>query len=378
MCVNNSHVIDVHMHVGLKGDTMGDLGHFSEEYQQNLVYKIFLLYARIKEEDVTDAHLKEKTIELIDHSGVDKVVCLALDHVYDTRGHPLPSKSHLWVSNRYIVDHLVQELPDRILYGASVHPYDPNFEARLAKCVDEGAVLMKWLPSAQQFDLAQDKVRDAMIAMAAAKPGGNPLPLLLHVGPEYAIHSTDERTRSYDFLSWTFMDEMANFFRFKNKWHKPDEKKIHENLRAAVEAGAVIVFAHCGLPYYFAGILAKIMEHSDFKTVKKYLLHTKNATNTGKCYADISAICTPFRKAYFKKIKKLPPGSLIYGSDIPTPIFELSAGLDENWRDFKAILKGDFSRIAVPQDNLLDVNLSEMKNLFPGHEMFSNFNQYYP
>ena len=376
MCTNNNHVIDVHMHVGLKGDTWGDLGHFSDYYQRNLVYRIFLLYARIKEEDVTDVLLKEKTLELIEQSGVEKVVCLALDHVFDISGSPESDRSHMWVSNRYIVDHLRNELPDRILYGASVHPYDKHFETRLARCVDEGAALMKWLPSAQQFDLAEEKVRDAMIALAKAKPGGRPLPLLLHVGPEYAVHSTDARTRSYDFLSWTFMDKLANFFRFNNKWHKPRVEKIHENLKAAVDAGAVIIFAHCGLPYYFSGILGKIFEHSDFKTVENYLRSTADSTNSGKYYADISAICTPFRKPYFKKIKELPQGSLIYGSDIPTPVFELSAGLEENWRDFKAILKGDFSRIIIPQDNLLDVNLREVENLFQDHQMFTNFNQY--
>ena len=65
---------------------------------------------------------------------------------------------------------------------------------------------------------------------------------------------------------------------------------------------------------------------------------------------------------------------LLYGSDIPTPVFELSADIKENWEDFKAILKGDFSRIIIPQDNLLDINYKELKYYFPGHPMFTNFN----
>lgn len=374
MNTQNNKVIDVHLHVGLIGDRWGELGHFSESYQDNLVYKIFLLYAGIKKEDVTDIRLKEKTKEIIEHSGLDKVVCLALDHVFDLKGKSQPELSHLWVSNKYIVDHLRREMPNKVLFGASVHPYDDNFLTRVKKCVDDGACLMKWLPSAQQIDLAEEKTRKAMIALAKAGPNNTPLPLLLHVGPEYAIPSNDERTRSYDFLSWEWTDKLANFFRFKKRWHTPNIKRIHENLNAALAEGAIIIFAHCGLPYYFSGLLGKFLEHSDFKSVKKYLRNTEENTFRGKCYADVSAICTPFRKVYFKNIEKLPPHLLLYGSDIPTPVFELSADIKENLEDFKAILKGDFSRIIIPQDNLLDVNYKELKYYFPGHPMFTNFN----
>lgn len=373
MNTQKNQVIDVHVHVGLKGDIWRDLGHISESYQHELVYEIFLLYARIKKEDVTDIKLKEKALEIVEHSGLDKVVCLALDHVFGLDGKPEPGLSHMWVSNKYIVDHLRRELPDKVLFGASVHPYDDNFPTRVKKCVDDGAVLMKWLPSAQQIDLAEEKTREAMIALAKAGPDNTPLPLLLHVGPEYAVHTTDERTKSYDFLSWTWIDKLANFFRFKKRWHTPNVKRIHENLKAALDEGAIIIFAHCGLPYYFSGLLGKILEHSDFKSVKKYLFKTAENKFRGKCYADVSAICTPFRKAYFKNIEKLPPHLLLFGSDVPTPVFEISADIKENWEDFKAILKGDFSRIIIPQDNLLDVNYKELKYYFPGHPMFTNF-----
>jgi len=372
MNTQKNQVIDVHVHVGLKGDKWRELGHFSETYQNELVYEIFLLYVRIKKEDVTDIKLREKTLEIIEHSGLDKVVCLALDHVFDLKGKPEPGLSHMWVSNEYILD-LKRELPEKVEFGASVHPYDDNFLTRVKKCVDDGAILLKWLPSAQQIDLAEEKSRKALIALAKAGPGNTPLPLLLHVGPEYAIHSTDERTKSYDFLSWTLMDKLANFFRFKKRWYTPNIKRIHENLNAALDEGAILIFAHCGLPYYFSGLLGKILEHSDFKSVKKYLLNTVENKFRGKCYADVSAICTPFRKVYFKNIEKLPPHLLLYGSDIPTPVFELSADIKENWEDFKAILKGDFSRIIIPQDNLLDVNYTELKYYFPGHPMFTNF-----
>jgi predicted TIM-barrel fold metal-dependent hydrolase len=376
MSPEGNFVIDVHAHVGLKGDRYEDLGRFSAWYQRQLVYKIFLLYARVDETEVCDTVLMERTLEAIDQSGVDKVVCLALDHVFDEAGAPRPDKSHMWVSNNYIVDYLRPRLPDRILFGASVHPYDGNFENRVKKCVDDDAALMKWLPSAQHINLADDRTGKALEFLAHAGKGGKALPLLLHVGPEHAIFSTDPRTESYSYVRWTWKDKVANSLRDKKeRLAVPQVEKIQQNLRKALDAGAVIIFAHCGLPYFFGGFLGRFLEHSDFKTVKSYLEETATANSGGACYADVSAICTPFRKRYFDAVEKLPRERLLFGSDFPTPVFELSADLKENLKDFKALLKGDFWRILVPQDNLIDVCHRELRYFFPGHPMFANFNR---
>lgn len=376
MSQDNNLVIDVHMHVGLKGDRWGNLGHFSPWYQRQLVYKIFLFYARIDEASVCDTVLMEKTLETADQSGVDKVICLALDHVFDEAGKPQMNQSHMWVANEYIVDCLRPRLPDKILFGASVHPYDSNFTDRVKKCVDDDAKLMKWLPSAQHIDLADERVGRAMKFLACAGKNGKALPLLLHVGPEHAIFSDDPRTESYDFLGWTWKDKFANFFRAKkNKLFVPKVDKIRQNIRAAIDAGAVIIFAHGGLPYFFSGFLGRFLEHSDYKIVKNFLLESVEATSKGACYADVSAICTPFRKRYFKDLEKLPRERLLFGSDFPTPVFELSADLKENLKDFEAVLKGDFWRIIIPQDNLIDVCYRELKYFFPGHPLFINSNE---
>lgn len=41
--------------------------------------------------------------------------------------------------------------------------------------------------------------------------------------------------------------------------------------------------------------------------------------------------------------------------------------------DLRAVLKGDLSRLVVPEDNLLDVAYREIEHAFPGARMFSNF-----
>ncbi|MCI0330115.1 MAG: hypothetical protein L0196_04070 [candidate division Zixibacteria bacterium] len=370
--------IDMHMHVGLLGNQWPQWGKLSDWYRRQLVYKIFLLYARIKEDQVSDRVLKEKALATIEASGLDQVVCLALDPVYDAKGVRRPELSHLWVDNDYIVE-LRKELPQKILLGASVHPYDPSFKERVKKYVGEGAVLLKWLPSAQQIDLADPRVKDALLFLAQARDG-KPLPLLLHCGVEYAIPTSDFRTTSYDFLTWGWWDGFWNFWRFGKKWHRPKVKEIRANLEAALDAGAVIIFAHCGLPYFAPNFLKEFAEHSDFDEVRRYLEGNLKALSGKKrrAYADVSAFCTPFRRDYFKDVAKLPPEYLLFGSDFPTPAFELSADLGEMWEDFKAVMQGHLERIVIPEDNLLDVNYRELQAAFPGHPMFKNFNVLLP
>jgi len=370
---NSQNLIDMHFHVGLRGDEFPHWGQMSEEYRKLLVYRVFLLYGRMKPENVTDRTLRAATEKVINETKLDHIVCLALDPVYDHKGVRKPKQSNLWVDNEYILD-LRRSLGEKVMLGASVHPYDPDFQNRVRKYIEKDAVLLKWLPSAQQIDLADEKVKDALKFLARARDG-TPLPLLLHVGPEYAIPSTDERTTSYDYLTWNLWDKLRNKFRGSNEWYPPRTQKIERNLKAGLDEGGIIIFVHCGLPYYAPKWLRQILEHSDFKSVKRYLEdYPAELSTNGRCYADVSACVTPFRRDYFPSIRKLPPQSLLFGSDFPTPVFELSADIEENKEDFLAVINGQLDRVFIPEDNLVDVNLRELQHFFPGHAMFTNFN----
>jgi len=361
--------IDSHVHVGLIGDSGNDWGSMSEHMRSRLEYRVFLAYGRIDEDTVCDRTLREATVEVIDTCGLDHVVCLALDPVFDHQGVERRDLSHLWVANDYVVD-LRRELGDRVLLGASVHPYDPTFSDRVRAQIDQGAVLLKWLPSVQGIDLADPRAGRAMRELATIGPGGGPLPLLLHIGAEYAIPAAEARHTPNDFLSWTRADRIRNLLRFGNRWDQPDIAGVHANLRAALAAGAVIIFAHCGLPYFTSGLLSRLAEHSDFEVIREHLnAWPADGSQGGRCLADVSACCTPFRQRWFSTVERLPRESLIVGSDFPTPVFELSADLKEAWRDFKAMLHGDLWRLVIPQDNLLDVNARELGLAFPGHPM---------
>jgi hypothetical protein len=47
---------------------------------------------------------------------------------------------------------------------------------------------------------------------------------------------------------------------------------------------------------------------------------------------------------------------LSFGSDFPTPAFELHADLREVWEDFKGVKSFEIDRLVAPKYNLLDLN----------------------
>lgn len=374
--------VDMHFHVGLRGDKYPEWGHISDKMRNKRPdYDVFLLFGGLKRGEDTDEKIIESTLETINSSTVDNVVCLALDHVYDEDGTPRKDKSDIWVANVFLkhmrekaAERFGQAAGEKILSGASVHPYDPEFESRVEQCVEEGAVLLKWLPSGQQFTLANPKVRKALKFLATAKDG-KPLPLLLHAGVEYAVPTTNPRTKSWDFLSWSTAEAIANFFRFGKKWHTPDIPEVKRTLYEGLEAGCHIIFAHCGLPY-FAPRLLRFLEHDDLPVVRQFLTEcAAGKTGDGKCFADLSACVTPFRKGYFKELEQLPKSLLLFGSDFPTPVFEIYPNSNEVGSNFNAMLKGDLKRVAVPQDNPIDVNFRCLNMAFPEHPMFTNFDR---
>ncbi|MGA1867315.1 MAG: amidohydrolase family protein [bacterium] len=211
-----------------------------------------------------------------------KAVLLAMDEVY-IKGEPTPAKNltHLYVSNEYVHSKTNDE---KILFGASVHPYSPNALQRLGKCISQGAVLCKWIPSSMGINPA-----DPLCEAFYEKLAYHNLPLLCHAGPEDTIPPSHK-----DFIKY-------------------DNPKY---LRRALEIGVTVIAAHCALPYlvpvknYFTDLLRL------FEIEKKL---------PGRIYADISAFCSPTRLFYIKDLlQHIPPSRLLYGSDYPIPILSLS------------------------------------------------------
>lgn len=326
-------IIDVHIHFGAPQDTESGC-YWSEEFENGVAFFAFrlMVYGLFRKVDLK--HIKKHMLRVITKSKhVDKSVLLAMDQVYDEDGnvHDQNSpgvKTHLYVPNRYLAN-LARE-NDRILFGASVHPYRPDWENELQYCLDNKAVLCKWVPSSQQIDLMHTKCEAFYNKLAA-----NNLPLLCHVGPEAAIPPYDEGSQ------------------------KLNDPKL---LEKALGAGVTVIAAHAALP----------LLPPPFQSEQPYLdlvdLFREGESKGWKLYADLSAINLGPRGQYIDRLKNdIPPNRLIFGSDYPIPILDISQNPHISlglW------LKHFFETITI--QNPLDKNYRLIKNMDFDEALFYN------
>jgi predicted TIM-barrel fold metal-dependent hydrolase len=196
--------------------------------------------------------------------------------------------TNLYVANRTIAE--IAAGNPKILFGASIHPYRPDWQAELDYCLDHKAVLCKWLPSAQCIDPSHPKCIPFYEALAAHN-----LPLLCHVGPEASIPTWDK-----------------SFEKFNNALY----------LKPALERGVPVIFAHCSLPFEPAS-LGQDDVFQQFLSVMR-AAKNNNYGSEWQAYADISALCL-LRSSYVPYLlSNIDSSRFLFGSDYPIPMMDLS------------------------------------------------------
>jgi len=192
------------------------------------------------------------------------------------------------VPNRYVAKLAAEN--ERVLFGASIHPYRLDWRDELAFCLENRAVLCKWIPSSQLIDPLNQHCDEFYDKLAEHN-----LPLLYHAGPEYAIPTSN---------------------------HEYDEFNNPKYLKTILDKGVTVIIAHCTMPFW--GDL-DIEYQDDFTEFLK--LFEEAESKDWKLYADLSAICSPLRNKYVQIIKarlaEITPKRLIYASDYPIPLSEL-------------------------------------------------------
>lgn len=312
----NKKIIDIHVHFGAPKDEQSGC-FWSEEFTKQAAYLAMLLITKSLFKKVNIQRIRKHLLGVINKSKyVNKSVLLAFDQVYDESGTAHPEQTHLFVPNRYIAD--LAKNNSRILLGASVHPYRNDWSQELDYCLENKAVLCKWIPSAQMINPAHSKCIPFYRKLAAHQ-----LPLLCHAGPEYAIPTSNK-----------------TYIEFNNPKY----------LRIALDQGVTVIIAHCSLPYFW---FLDVDYHDDFKEFLKLFQDAEK--NNWNLYADLSAICSPLRSPYIDKIKShVPAERLLYGSDYPIPVSELSYNKSTNffsWLWF--VLKVAFTKNPLDKNYLL-------------------------
>lgn len=321
-------VIDIHIHFAAPED--GESGcYWSSEFEKGVAFFAMRLVTNNLFGKMSIQRIKKHLVGVINSSEfVHKSVLLAMDQVYEENGDFSPGKTHLHVPNSYLAG--LAEENDRILFGASVHPFRPDWEEELEYCLENKAVLCKWIPSSQQIDPIHPKCLHFYEKLSREK-----LPLLCHVGPEGAIPP---------------FDKMAQ------KLNSP------LRLRNALDAGVSVIMAHAALP-----LLPPPLE-SDQPFQELTSLFQEAESKDWKLYADLSAINLGPRNSYIDKVKEvIPPHRLIFGSDYPIPILDIS---QKPHLSLWHWLKHFFQTIFIK--NPLDKNYSLIKNMDFDESLFHN------
>lgn len=276
--------IDCHVHLSAVGAGRGKM---SPRLLRSLPFRFLRWKFGLPEPDESiDLQLADLlSSQLAACPEIDAAVLLAFDAVYDKEGVRDESRTHLELTNDYVID-LCAKRP-KLLFGASVHPYRKDAIAELERCARAGAVLIKWLPITQGIDPSHERCYAFYEALAHLK-----IPLLSHTGGETMLPNIN---------------------------HCADPTL----LTAAVRRGVTVIAAHCGTKSspleidYLPAFTRMALEHEHF-------------------YGDTSALNLPTRMYAYRTLlaDERLRSKLVHGSDwpvLPVP-HPLRLGMDRSFR----------------------------------------------
>lgn len=273
-------LIDCHVHLAALPE--GDNGcYISPKTLRSPLFRFLLWKHGLSPEKPREAnqkYLADLLTELNASRHVQKAVLLGMDGVYDHNGRYDQADTDFLIGNNYVLK-TAQAHPDKLLPGISINPQRRDAIDEVHRCADAGAVLVKVLPNAQQFDPADPKYKPFYRALANRK-----LPLLSHVGYEFSLIGKDQSVG------------------------EPDR------LRLALDEGATVIAAHAcsyGLMLY----------EKFLPTLRDFVTHYPHF------YADVSALTLPNRLRMLLHLRKYPEvhERLLFGTDYPLPVFHMAA-----------------------------------------------------
>src|ERR1700677_4880994 len=167
-------VIDCHVHAAAM---LPGHGITSQRQRSTLPFRFMRWRLRFaRNDEAMERQGERKLAETVEQTKeTDAAVVLAFDGVYDERGELDVNKTHLFVTNDYVMELCGRHR--KMLFGASVNPLRKGAIAELERCVGVGAALVKWLPIVQGFNPADSRCFEFYEALAHHK-----LPLLSHTG----------------------------------------------------------------------------------------------------------------------------------------------------------------------------------------------------
>lgn len=274
----NKEIIDFHVHVAGLG--FGDSGCFiNEEMRSNFRFPLYLKAMDVSMEELEqhgDAILFRKISQAIaDSQSISKAIILSMDGVIDAEGELDREKTQIYVPNAYVASEVAKT--NNLLFGASINPNRDNALQLLTHVHQQGAVLIKWIPSIMDIDPSDPRFIPFYKKMVELN-----IPLLTHTGMEKSFS--------------TAKDELA------------DPKR----LALPLSLGVKVIAAHIATTGHSEG-------EDNFERIQPMFEQYPNL------YADISSLTQINKRPYMKKVLAIPQlkGRLLYGTDWPLQFFPL-------------------------------------------------------
>ena len=269
--------IDVHVHLAGVG-TQGSGCRVSPGFRKRPVFRYLMWRFGITAEMLSrsvDQEWPALIAARVRGSELDRAAVLGFDGAYDSAGRLDEARTQLLVPPSWVFESCERH-PAELLPAPSVNPHRRDALDRLEECIERGAVLIKWLPSAQGIDPSSPKHAAFYRRVAEAR-----LPLLIHAGG-------GEQT-------FAEIDPSLNDVRL---------------LRAPLDAGAPVICAHTGAPVVFS-------RAPDQTPLLRAML-----AEYPHLWVDNSGMANPSRfpsLARFARDAEFAERTL-YGSDFPIPV----------------------------------------------------------
>ncbi len=265
-------ILDMHVHVA--GIGAGNSGCFvSEQMRDSYKFDYYLKAFGVSRQEIIeqgDQLVFKRLAEKLNASRyVGQAIILALDGVIDEQGRLDKQKTQVYIPNEFVAAQTAQY--ENLLFGASINPYRKDALQRLETAYQQGARLIKWIPSIQHIDPSDNRLISFYHKMRDLA-----LPLLSHTGQERSFH--------------TAIDEYA------------DPKR----LQLPLSLGVTVIAAH----------VATTGENQQQNNFERILPMFKRFPNL---FADISSLTQINKLGYLAKALTAAElkGRLLYGSDFP-------------------------------------------------------------
>ncbi|HEU5201331.1 MAG TPA: amidohydrolase family protein [Nitrospira sp.] len=273
-------LIDCHVHLAALPD--GHNGcYISPKMLKSPLFRFLLWKHKLSPDRPREANQKyvdDLLLELRASRHVQQAVLLGLDGAYDETGRLNQAHTDFLISNDYVL-RTSKAYSQEFLAGPSINPQRRDAIDEVHRVADAGAVLVKVLPNAQQFNPADTRYKPFYRALAERN-----LPFLSHVGYEFSLIGKDQSLGDPD------------------------------RLQLALDEGATVIAAHAcsyGLIFY----------EKFLPTIMRLSKHYR------QFYADISALTLPNRLAMLLKLRYYPEihERLLFGTDYPLSVLHLAA-----------------------------------------------------